>query len=464
MPIPQHDAIEVSDTPPAPTRPQPLAHAPGQAPLCHSFEQGFEQALISFLQGAVAIPSISGQEKPLVEYVAAWCEEQGFKIDLFQTDEKQLADHALAARKHIPLANRPTLVVSLDGSAPGATIMFNAHSDVVRPGDCTQWSHLPWSGDIVDGRLFGRGACDAKGALAAGLGAMLWIKQKHGSDFSGRIALELIPGEEDCVDLGTLTSIHRGYRADAAIVLEPTDSVPRCAARGGLRFEIIAAGEAVHGTVKWLGRDAIAMLRSVLSALDKLETRFSREDTDELFAFYPLMRPITVDHIAGGTWQGMVCDRALCSGYFELCPGDNVEVWARHFTASLQSLLRSEGIASEHIGVAFPEQYNGFRTEQTSSICKAAARVLESVDASWADAPAGAAPWRGFNSGCEGGLRAAMHATPTLVWGPGSLDQAHRCDEYVSVHDVLKCSRMMAEVAAEFLKGQAARESHGEKN
>ena len=65
----------------------------------------------------------------------------------------------------------------------------------------------------------------------------------------------MVPGEEDCVTLGTLTSVVRGHTADAAIVLEPTEGQPRNASRPGLRFEVTCRGRAVHGTVKWLGRE-----------------------------------------------------------------------------------------------------------------------------------------------------------------------------------------------------------------
>lgn len=297
--------------------------------------------------------------------------------------------------------------------------------------------------------MYGRGACDAKGPLVAGLGAMLKIRQLRGHDFAGMVALELIPGEEDCVDLGTLTSVVRGYRADAAIILEPTEGLPRCAARSGLRFEISVHGRAVHGTVKWLGIDAVRGLRYVLGALDEMESQFSQIERDGRYTDYPVLRPITVDKISGGGWQGMICDKALCAGYFELCPEDDLDTWQERFISELTDRLVAQGYPGDGIDVQFPERYRGFFTPTDASVCRAAEKMIRYSSAAerWKK-------WRGFNSGCEGGLRFALHRTQTLVWGPGSLEQAHRIDEFVPVQEVVDCSGAMAAAVLAYLDSE----------
>src|SRR5262249_28494502 len=158
----------------------------------------------------------------------------------------------------------------------------NAHADVVSPGDSAAWQHGPWSGDFVDGLVYGRGACDVKGPLTSALWAMLRLAQRPAR--RGSVLLELVPGEEDCVGLGTWTSILRGYDASAVVVLEPTENLPRCASRGGCRFEIEIIGQSVHGTCKWLGRDAIAAAAKMIPLLAEIEAEFANCEPDELFA------------------------------------------------------------------------------------------------------------------------------------------------------------------------------------
>ena len=375
--------------------------------------------MTELLSALVAIPSVSGQERALTEFVADWAGRQGWDVDLWQADEDELRRLGPLPPKFIPLSGRPTLVTRIRGTGGGRSLMFNAHSDVVAAPHPARWRFGPWSGVVHDGKLYGRGACDTKGPLVSALWAMRALDDM-GTPLAGDLMLELIPGEEDCVGLGTLTSIARGHRCDGLIVLEPSESLPRCASRGGLRFEVTVLGSAVHGTVKWLGQDAIALVPRVLEVLARLESRWNDRKADQLFDLYPLMRPITVDAVHGGTWQGMVCDRCDIGGYFELLPGDDLDEWSRGFVSTVGEELVDAQTPSQRFQVAIVERYDGHATPITDPLCMAAAP----------------ANWSAFNSGCEAGLRAKLHKTPTLIWGPGSLAQAHCVDEWVELAEV----------------------------
>lgn len=381
-------------------------------------------AMQTLLVDLLRIPSVSGQEAPLTQFVAEWATSNGFEIDLWQADEEPLTKFDWSIGRHLPLAGRPTLVIRLPGTGGGRSLMFNAHADVVAAGDRSAWSHDPWGGEIVNHRVFGRGACDVKGPLVSALWAMAMLRDHPPA---GEVMLEVIPGEEDCVGLGTLTSVARGWKADGCVVLEPTESEPRCASRGGLRFELILHGKAVHGTVKWLGTDAIGLAVKAHAALQELQASFNDRQADPLFSSYPFARPITVDTIQGGEWQGMVCDRCKVGGYFELLPGDDLNEWKGRFETELRAAL---GV-STHFDVQFPETYLGHRTDPMHPICQASSSHH----------------WQGINSGCEAGLRYGLLGTPTLVWGPGSLAQAHAADEYVDFADVQRCGEAMAHFA-----------------
>jgi acetylornithine deacetylase len=254
----------------------------------------FNSDMHSLLPRFIQIESISGKEAEFARFVQNWAVRQGFETDLWETHETQVADYPQGRARHLPLAGRPTLVIRLPGQGDGPSLLFNAHSDVVAAPGPSLWRYGPWSGQEADGRIYGRGACDVKGPLISALWAMLAIKH-GGTVLPGDLLLELVPGEEDCVGLGTLTSLLRGHQADGMVVLEPTENIPCRASRGGLRFELTCSGQAVHGTVKWLGRDAIQSARASLDALDKLEKRWNDKSADPLFAPFPLARPITVD-------------------------------------------------------------------------------------------------------------------------------------------------------------------------
>ncbi len=389
----------------------------------------------SLLRRALSFKSISGEEAPFTRFLADWARGQGFDTDLFETSEADVQKYPQGQARHLPLLGRPTLVIRLRGTGNGRSLLFNAHSDVVPAPSPEQWRVSPWSGEEVDGKIYGRGACDVKGPLVGALWAMLNLK-KSPQPLAGDVFLELIPGEEDCVGLGTLTSLLRGHRADAAIILEPTESLPRLASRGGLRFEITTSGQSVHGTVKWLGADAIQHMRMILDALAAMEERFNDRAANSLFAPYPIARPITVDKIHGGDWQGMVADHCTCGGYFELLPSDDLEEWKGQFTHGLHQLLP----ADTTVQVDFPEQYTGHLTDPADPLSVAAQQAVQKMDIPFTT-------WSAFNSGCEAGLRWSLQKTPTLVWGPGSLAQAHSVDEFVEWREVEAVAAMFTNLA-----------------
>jgi acetylornithine deacetylase len=389
--------------------------------------------MLEFFRSALSFPSVSGNEREFVHFVAGWGRRQGFQVDLWQADEASLGVELATFLRHLPLTGRPTLVLELPGDPTLPSILFNAHSDVVS-ADVEAWTHNPWTGTLANGRMYGRGACDTKGPLVSALWAMTRLSRQPAR--RGSVLLELVPGEEDCVGLGTFTSVMRDWHADAVIVLEPTDQLPRCASRGGCRFEIEILGRSVHGTVKWLGRDAIAGASAAMAVLAELEGEFNLANADELFAGYPVLRPITVDSMHGGQWQGMVCDRCVCAGYLELLPADDLDAWRRRFASEVISRLQTRGVPPDEVRIQFLEEYRGHRLEPSHAMCRCAA------DAVAACATSEPFCWAGFNSGCEAGLRANRTQTPTLVWGPGSLAQAHAVDEYVEWADVRRVADM----------------------
>jgi acetylornithine deacetylase len=394
------------------------------------------------LSRSVQMKSVSGGEKDFVLFIRDWAEKHGFETDLFDIDESAMEGIYLWPPKHLPLENRPVLVISLKGNGKGPSIIFNAHSDTVSEGEAEAWHESPWSGGFKNGEIYGLGSCDTKGPLVSALWAFYLLKKTHPEGLPGDLFLELVPGEEDCVGIGTSGSVRRGYRADAAVVLEPTESLPRCASRGGLRFAVEAKGKAVHGTVRWLGKDAIASMRKVLTAIDDVQSEWNDRSADTLFSPYPIARPIAVDKISGGKWQGMVCDRCRCEGYLETLPADDLDSMRKKFIADLSAKLPEEDL--EFI---FTENYLGHATSPDSDLCEAAEYAVTHGPINRA------ADWKGwaaFNSGCESGIRAKLLGTPTIIWGPGSVEHAHSPDERVNFDDVVSCAGLFAETVSVF--------------
>jgi acetylornithine deacetylase len=373
----------------------------------------------ALLRQCIAFKSTSGNESPFVQFLTSWAADRGLDVDIWDAGETDLTNCPVVSSTHLPLSGRSTAVICLAGTGEGRSLIFNGHTDVVAAGNPSNWSHDPWSGADVANRIYGRGACDVKGAIISALWAMTRLAQL-GNGLKGNVLLELVPGEEDCVGLGTFTSVARRWRPDACVVLEPTECQPKCASRGGVRFEISVLGTAVHGSVKWFGKDAIADARRVLNAIEAVEKEWNTIDEDRLYSAYPIARPLTVDSVRGGEWQGMLCDRCTISGYMELLPGDEIAQWM----TKLESSVRQHVGATVRFMIQYREAYPGHWLSPNHPLCQAARPTIDHTE------------WEGFNAGCEAGLRANLLGTPTLVWGPGSLAQAHAADEFVSFDEV----------------------------
>lgn len=405
---------------------------------------------VSTLRDSIRHQSVSGQEGEFTRWLARTAAAWGLEVDLWQSSEPELERAFGTLPPHKSLADRPALVVRLPGTGNGPNLVFNAHSDVVPAPRPEEWTHGPWSGREVDGVVYGRGACDTKGPLVAALWAMAALASDPSARLGGDVLLEVVPGEEDCVGLGTMTSVLRGYRADASVVLEPTGNTPRCASRGGCRFEIETVGRSVHGTVKWLGIDAIELMRGVQATLSEIESRWNDRDADPLFDAFPIARPVTVDQIHGGEWQGMVSDRCRIGGYLELLPRDDAERMMKRFAAELQAGLAERGVGADRFSLKFTERYAGHREDpNVSSLCEAALSVMSRFSEGHAEPLV----WTAFNSGCEAGVRPAMHRTPTLVWGPGALALAHAVDERITIREVRVAAEMFARLAMVWCNG-----------
>jgi acetylornithine deacetylase len=393
----------------------------------------------ALLSKSIGFESVSGNEGEFTCFIHDWAKRRGFSVDMWETHDVHLGHYGLQFGHHIPLKGRPTLLIRLPARGKAKSLIFNAHSDVVSAGRQEDWTVDPWSGSQARGNVYGRGTCDAKGSLIGALWAMAAIRQCFPDGLEGDVMLELVPGEEDAVGLGTLTSILRGYKADAVIILEPTENLPRCASRSGVRFEIVCGGRAVHGTVKWLGKDAISAMRKVLDALDTIERQWNDKNADGFFVDFPITRPVTVDFIQGGQWQGMIADSCRCRGYLELLPDDSLEEWKAEFVKQLQDIAGSDA------AVIFGEEYRGHKTSPQEPLCVAAESVIKSI-CQWPG-------WSAFNSGCEAGVRANLHHTPTLIWGPGSLEHAHAADEFICFEDVEVFAKMLTELMVNWSQG-----------
>lgn len=330
-------------------------------------------------------------------------------------------------RDRIGLCN---LVATWKTGRPGPVLMLEAHADTQGAAGMTV---PPFKAMTRKHLLYGRGACDTKGGMAAYITALRWLRM-HRAPLRGTLIFAATAAEETgCWGAKSLAA--SGLQADAAIVAEPTECRLITTHKGAFWIKITTKGRSAHGSCPEKGVNAIALMMRILN-------RINRELLGELRRqHHPLLScpTLNVGRIEGGRQVNVVPDRCELMLDWRALPGARAELLIRR----LRALGRSAGLK--------PAQ---FSVELSRCIlpldCPPDAPIVMSLRRSLAARGLPADP-----AGVTYGTNAAAYMAagiPSLVFGPGSIAQAHAPDEHVDLRQVPLCAAVVAEAAADFLK------------
>src|SRR6185436_5357108 len=187
----------------------------------------------------------------------------------------------------------------------GRSLMLNGHLDVVPPGDLNAWSDDPYSGRLDGNHVYGRGACDMKGGVAAAIAALRAIN-RAGTRPDGDLLFAGVIGEEDG-GLGTYATLARGWRADACVITEPTGLDILAANGGALTFRLRITGRAAHAATRAAGVSAVENFLPVFTAIRALEAE-RNASVDPLMRRWAIAYPIEIGTVHAGDWASTVPD------------------------------------------------------------------------------------------------------------------------------------------------------------
>ena len=368
---------------------------------CRTIEariQPVSSSLSELAAALVAIDSVNpalvpggAGEHEIASFVANWCVAEGFEVEV-------LGDE------------RPSVVATKRGSGGGRSLLLNGHLDTVGVAGM----EAPFEPRIEDDRLYGRGAYDMKGALAA-----ILLAARDVTGLRGDVIVTLV-ADEELASIGT-EAIVEHLRADAAIVVEPTDLRVAIAHRGFVGFELETEGIAEHGSRPDLGVDAIAKMGPILVALAELDERLQRGPT------HPLVGPASLHAslIEGGQELSTFPARCLLTGERRTIPGETV--------GQIETELRAiAGEAALRI-IASREPLTADPQHPFAELVRSIADAGDFVGALfWTDAAlfAGA-------------------GIPTVVFGPAG-EGAHAAVEWVSLASLERVREVVVRVAAEW--------------
>jgi acetylornithine deacetylase len=399
-------------------------------------------ACIRLAQDLVRVPSITGDERAVQDLVALMLEEAGLAVDRFEADVDRLKAHPRFPGMEVE-RTEAVLVAGILGEKGERSLILNGHVDVVPPGDRQAWHTSPWSAHIQAGRLYGRGACDMKAGLAVAITAAAALK-KSGLPLRGRLIVQSVVGEEDG-GIGTFAMAERGYRADAAFVLEPTRLRLIPAQAGALSFWLRVRGLSAHASVRYEGISAIEKFELVETRLRQLE-RSLNQAPHPLFRHYPIAYPLSIGRLRAGSWSSTVPDELECEGRVGVPVGMASAEVRRQFAAAIADVAQRDAWLAEH-----PPQLEWTGGQFDAVEVDPGLPAFMALKAAHAEEFGVEPEPDGAPYGSD--MRLLVHEadTPAILYGPGDIKQAHSTNEWIAVDEIVRAARVVTVAAARYL-------------
>ena len=269
-------------------------------------------------------------------------------MEVFHPDPAAIRDDPEWPGEEVPRSRLP-VVLGRVGPAGGRRVVLSGHVDVVPPGDPATWTVDPWSAEVRDGRLFGRGACDMKGGVAAILGAVRALRDAGTLDaLAGELVVALVPSEEDGGQ-GTLAAIRAGATGDLAIIAEPSGLDIVVAHAGAITFRLTVPGPRRPREPP----DARACPRWRTCRRSCRRSRPTRRDrnaaeTEPLMTDIGLPYPTIIGIVAGGEWASTVMDRVTADGRYGVRLGQTPEAAADELRACIAAACAADPFLRDH--------------------------------------------------------------------------------------------------------------------
>jgi acetylornithine deacetylase len=360
-----------------------------------------ETGLAELAAQLVAIDSVNpglihgaAGEREVAYFVRDWCAQRGLEVEL------------------VGPPDRPSVIARARGTGSGRSLLLNGHLDTVGVAGMDS----PFEPRVEDGRLYGRGAYDMKGAIAAVMEAIVRAREL---ELAGDVVLTAV-ADEELGSLGTIAVLEH-VRADAAVVVEPTELELAVAHKGFVGFEFETHGVAAHGSRPHLGVDAIAKMGPVLVALEALDARLQSGSRHPLVGSGSAHASL----IEGGQEFSSYPARCVLVGERRTIAGETVQ--------AVEKELRSVAGEAE---LRPTVSRDPFEIAPDHPFVELVSRVSASAE------PVGASYW------ADSGLIASA-GIPVVLYGPLG-EGAHADVEWVDLSSLERVRDVVLQVAAEW--------------
>jgi succinyl-diaminopimelate desuccinylase len=366
--------------------------------------------------------SFKTENPPGREMEAAQCLAELFRQDGFSVEVDEYKP------------GRANMIATLE-NGDGPVFAFNTHTDVVPAGE--GWSSDPFTLRERDGKLFGRGACDAKGPLAAMIEAMRLLNGQRAS-WRGKL-LGVFVGDEEVASEGAKRYAASRPKVDFAVIGEPTSNSSVIAHKGSLRPWIRIHGVSAHSGTPDAGENAIYKAARFVSMVETFHRDVIRHRTHPLVGGASL----TITRAAAGTADNVLPDRCDVLLDRRMIPGEDEAAVVAEIAELVARAAREVDVRAEIIEYK-PTTGGATETAATHPVAVASLAASKRHGAKVTEP-------QGFQGGCDLVHFRAVGAQGTVI-GPGALALAHKPDEFVPVDELVTASLIYRDIALEMLR------------
>lgn len=434
--------------------------------------------IVDLLAEFVKIPSLTGEEGKAQKFVAKYLGDLGLVVDVWEPDIESIFkkypeaaqypshwQHDLILPYHdlptyddlinsgkievLNYKDRPNVVGRLKGSGGGKSLIINGHIDTVTVEPREKWSVDPFGAQIKDMKMFGRGTTDMKGPLVSAIAAVQCLKELN-TTLRGDVILESVVNEEHS-GMGALACVERGIMADAAIIIEPTEFNVIISEAGNLYWEVKVKGEPRAPGARWsgfkqVGVSAIEKLPEVIKSLIELETEINKRERPALYKGLPVCS-LVIGKVGGGTYDTITAEECSLRGALYFGPGvESVREVMNRMKKAVSQISEKDPWFKQHpVEIFFYHHRNRSEIDPKEPIVETIVRAAEKAV--------------GLKPKAMGALMPADQSfyinqanVPAVIFGPGSMAQAHQIDEYIELDDVINCAKSLALIIYDWCK------------
>lgn len=337
--------------------------------------------------------------------------------------EKFFAARGIETWQQEVFPGRPNLIARLPGRNPGRRVVLEAHVDTA---SITGMTIAPFEPEIRDGLMYGRGSCDTKAGLAAMMHA---VASLHADGVTPECEVWMVAAADEEYAFRGVAKLCEGLRADAAIVAEPTEMRAIVASKGVLRWKVRTHGKAAHSSKPALGVNAIVGMAKVIGMFEQAAATLTQE--------HPLLgrASLNIGVIRGGVQVNFVPDWCEIEIDRRLLPGES----AAEVLAGYEAMLAGLGVDVSMDAPMLVDE--ALETAMDAAVAETASAVLREM---------------GLNGDLAGvpygsdASKLSRHGVPSIIFGPGSIDQAHAAVEFVECEQVLRAEEFYRQFLVRF--------------